>query len=109
MEIYDDWCVFVCVCVFSVELHCAALSLASRLVVHLARKTPLVRKTSGNEGVWKRERGPLCGSHCLSSVYNRLYVVSLTFISYVQTFLRSYPSIQSAPELLAPFMKIIKE
>lgn len=83
MEIYDDWCVFVCVCVFSVELHCAALSLASRLVVHLARKTPLVRKTSGNEGVWKRERGPLCGSHCLSSVYNRLYVVSLTFISYL--------------------------
>lgn len=41
-------CFAWCVC-FSLELHCAALSLASRLVVHLAKKTPLVRKTSGKE------------------------------------------------------------
>lgn len=39
----------MCLC-FSLELHCAALSLASGLVVHLAKKTPLVRKTSGKEG-----------------------------------------------------------
>lgn len=49
MEIYDDFfflCLFV-LCVFSLELHCAALSLASRLVAHLAKKTPLVRRLVG--------------------------------------------------------------
>ncbi|GAA6110445.1 thyroid adenoma-associated protein isoform X1 [Tachysurus ichikawai] len=56
----------------SLELHCAALSLASRLVVHLAKKTPLVRKTSGNEGVRKRERPiVLCGKELYSQKKTR--------------------------------------
>ena len=46
------FCVCVCVCVLysSVELHCASLTLASRLVVHLVHSDPQVRTTNDPAG-----------------------------------------------------------
>lgn len=41
---------FVCVLYSSVELHCASLTLASRLVVHLVHSDPQVRTTNDPTG-----------------------------------------------------------